>query len=138
MKGPHWFTLLVRAIGLLVLGMTIPHVGTAVSTLAIFFEPMFGAGAGTAKSYYTIVAVGTAGSTAASLAFAVYLLAGAPHIVRYCLRGADGRCPRCDYSLAGSPDHCPECGWSDQSDGARPATSPSAVKGNDNSADTSG
>lgn len=48
---------------------------------------------------------------ASQFALGVYLLFFGKRVVRWCLRGLDGKCPRCGYDLQGvRGDVCPECG----------------------------
>jgi hypothetical protein len=106
-SNPRWFKLAVRAIGLLLLGFAIPAVFNLISYASNFrtsigFEPD--------KLAAWITAVAYAIGVIAQTTFSLYLLFGAPALVRYCIEQVATRCIQCDYDIRGLTGKCPECG----------------------------
>ncbi|MEX2218497.1 MAG: hypothetical protein WD749_07010 [Phycisphaerales bacterium] len=108
MSDYAWFKLVVRAIGLLLLGMALPSLIWQVGTIVALafdsqltqFQPM----------YFIQWVPGVLG-TAAQLAFGLYLLLGAERLIARCLRDVRGHCACCGYDLSSlTADKCPECG----------------------------
>jgi hypothetical protein len=117
MSDPRWFKLLVRAIGVLVLAQAAPNVVATVGWLISMFTT---AGPGGGDFFdYGMGAVLSLVGTALELAIGVYLLRGAPALVRYCIRQVGRRCAACDYDLQGLGGKCPECGLVIEDGGAR-------------------
>jgi hypothetical protein len=108
MKDYRWFKIMVRAFGLLLVGMSIPYLTSAIE----YAFTVFGSGAmGSASMFWPRVAAYAVGALG-QLLLGLYMLSGAPKFVRYCVDQADKRCIRCDYDLTGLAGTCPECGLS--------------------------
>jgi len=104
MNDPRWFKLLVRGIGILLIGISVPYIGSQLSYLAYMFYPSAGDRQAWPLEVISLVFI------LAQLLFGIYLLAGAPRLVRYCIRQVGYRCPGCDYDTRGLKGKCPECG----------------------------
>jgi hypothetical protein len=108
MTDPRWFKLLLRGIGLLLLGLAIPSLPTIATYFAALIEQRrqgFGS-LDISLAMAVVNAVGVFGQTA----FAVYLVTGGGALARYCVRQSFTRCAGCDYDLQGVTGQCPECG----------------------------
>ncbi len=107
-----WFRLLVKGIGIVVLGMGMPELISHISSL---LQSLAMAGPGGALAgapwffWYTQAGFGI--SSLLQIAFGLYLLFRGQWLVDRCLRSVYGRCPACDYDVRGVPAvTCPECG----------------------------
>lgn len=113
MGSNAWFPLAIRAIGVFFL---ITPATRLVDTVGWFITMQLdeqaraaygGRYSNFASSIPMFIAFGV------HLAIAIYLLLGAPAIVRWCLREAARRCPCCDQLLPETPaPSCPACGCS--------------------------
>jgi hypothetical protein len=104
MSDYSWFRLLLRAIGVLLLGLSVPMLLWTAGAAALT-----AASAGGRMSYEPLLApvVAYGGQAAIGL----YLLLGGQLLVDYCLQGVRGRCGGCGYDLSGlDAQVCPECG----------------------------
>ena len=106
MANRAWFTLLVRAIGLLTIGWALPmgvhFVVEIVRTLL--------SGSSEGVREFGLLILYNAG-TIASLAFGLYLFFGGRRLIAWCLLGLRDLCPGCGYPLEGLVGAvCPECG----------------------------
>jgi hypothetical protein len=107
MRDYRWFKILLRAMGLLLLGFAMPQLTSAVGSVLFYFSNEYSRSSG--FSYWP-VAVSSAVGALAQLLLALYLISGAPKFIRYCIDQVDRRCIRCDYDLTGLKGTCPECG----------------------------
>jgi hypothetical protein len=113
----HWFRLLLKAVGVLLLGLSIPKLLWTVGSLLVA-QTGVQPGAGGWPLAAWLPSITGYGSQAA---IGLYLLFGAQRLIEYGLRGVRGRCAGCGYSLTGlTADLCPECGTPI----ARPAPAP--------------
>ncbi len=103
-----WFRLLVRAIGILLIGLSLPH--ALMSTVHVIDTLLTGNWSQYGWSGY----FGWVGSIVGLLlqaGFGFYLLSGGGRLVERCLRGVYGWCPHCGYDVRTIPAaNCPECG----------------------------
>ena len=105
MSDYSWFRLLLKAVGVFLLGMSVPMLLWWVGSV-LADQVTRGAGSW-ALANWLPPAIGYGSQAAIGL----YLLFGAQHLIEYCLRGVRGRCAACGYPLAGlTADLCPECG----------------------------
>lgn len=113
MASNAWFPLTIRAIGLFFL---ISPATRLVDTIAWFITLQFDeqSRALYGRSFYDLSSsIPMLIAYCVHLAIAIYLLLGAPAIVRWCLREAARRCPCCDQLLPETPaPSCPACGCS--------------------------
>jgi hypothetical protein len=106
-----WFRLLVRGIGVLLIGLGVPAIVSVVINLINYFlsnESL------TRGSFWLSPMFVSAAYGAASLAqslVGVYLLFGANRLIAFCMRDVLDHCTACGYDLrrVGAPN-CPECG----------------------------
>ena len=125
MSDPRWFKLLVRAIGVLVIALAVPHLGQTIATGAMLLDLRQSAGGGPFydQMYVPMLLVQTV-SVLFQLGLGVYLLRGAPALTRFCIRQVGRRCPACDYDLQGLAGKCPECGLEVQTAAAQASEPP--------------
>ncbi|CAG1003346.1 hypothetical protein PHYC_03059 [Phycisphaerales bacterium] len=107
MKDRSWFRLALRAIGLVMLGLSVPRlVALLASVVSTFVEYQ-----GTWPPGYGMSYLLAAAESLVQGGFGVYLLFFADGLIRLCLRDLGVRCDNCQYSLVGvAGDRCPECG----------------------------
>jgi hypothetical protein len=105
-----WFKLLLRAIGVLLLGFSIPSLIYSLWWLfsSVFLEDMGGSIAAVLTNI-----LGTIVYEGVRTAIALYLLLGPERLIRFCLKDLADRCLNCGYPLVGiTTPACPECGLS--------------------------
>jgi hypothetical protein len=103
-----WFKLLVRAIGLLLMGMGLPYF---VSTLVNLVTWALDQGGSQLGYSYVLPYIPSVAGAAAESVFGLYLFLGANGVIARCLRDVRGHCPSCGYDVSAvSTGRCPECG----------------------------
>lgn len=102
-----WFRLLLKAVGVLLLGMSVPMLlWTLGSLLAQRIE----------SGGITLTELGRGWlppimGYGSQVAIGLYLLLGGQRLIEYSLRGVRGRCAACGYNVAElKAPVCPECG----------------------------
>jgi len=108
MSDPHWFKLLVRGVGILLLGLAIPSALQAIASVSTIFDPVVAPQDWNGRLWLMTHTL----SALVQLGFGIYLVFGAPRLVRYCVRQVYSRCGACDYDVRGLRGVCPECGVS--------------------------
>lgn len=104
MSEVAWFSLLLRAIGVLVLVVAGPGFIGYLGYLPL------GIASGVGWEWYLPAIAWLCGYVIAG-GVAVYLIRGGKRIVRYCVDDLVGRCAVCGYPLTRvNGDVCPECG----------------------------
>ncbi len=106
---PRVFKLIVRAFGVYLLVQSVMSLlTTGCSGLAMFGAPTpltFGQ-TWSAMLYYVPASL----ATVFNIGLGVYLMRGAPELVRWCVRKVSARCLMCDYDVRDVRGRCPECG----------------------------
>ena len=103
-----WFKLLLRAIGVLLLGLGAPSLINQIAWIAISLTSVPAPGM---PRGYELPYLGALLGAGAQCGLGVYLLFGGNWFVNRCLAEIRGHCLNCGYSLEGVPgNRCPECG----------------------------
>jgi hypothetical protein len=109
MKHKTWFRLVIKAIGILLIGLSLPGIGQALGFivyLAIGDKPS----SLSRDTFWLLQGLYYAGSVV-QLALGLYLLLGGKWIVDRCIPSNRQYCPDCGYDLSrSSSDRCAECG----------------------------
>jgi hypothetical protein len=101
-----WAKLLLRAVGLLLIGLSGPNIVGTIG-MAISSWDQFSTWNAEHVGGYIVSSLGTV----MQFAFGVYLLVGGLFVTRLCLRGLDHYCLSCGYDVSTiSSAVCPECG----------------------------
>ena len=122
MKDPVWFKLLVRGIGILLVAQSVPPIFSAIGAATILFKEGW---TNPGQNYWVSITAHGAGGLVQGV-FGLYLLVGAPRLVRYCIRQVGTRCPGCDYDIRGLKGTCPECGLAIATPQSHPTSETSA------------
>lgn len=101
-----WFRLMIRGIGVLLLGLSVPSLFSFVGMIGSILGMDTGYRDYVSWTYGGYILAGVA-----QIAFGIYLLFFAEGLIRRCLSDTIGRCPMCQYDLKGQRNgKCPECG----------------------------
>jgi hypothetical protein len=113
MNERAWFTLMVRGVGLALLGVGLYSVGSLILNLFfVLIDPwvnqMGSSGVSSPWDSWEYIRF-TAGGPAVLIVVGAYLVFGGRWLIdRFC-REVAGRCARCGYDLSGGSAVCPEC-----------------------------
>lgn len=104
-----WFKLLVRAIGILLLGLSVPLILWTIGS--ILLEQFGYAYPGQRSGDLLLVRLPGVVGYGAQAGMGVYLLFGAQQLIEMCIAGVRYRCAACGYDIVGiQTGLCPECG----------------------------
>src|SRR5262245_11987829 len=109
MKHKTWFRLVLKAIGILLIGYSLPTVGRGAGELiyAYFEGRQF---AGYPSNYWIVQSLYYSG-TFMQFVLGLYLFFGGKWIVNMAIPSNRSYCPECGYDLQSSKGACcPECG----------------------------
>lgn len=113
MKHKTWFRLVIKAIGLLLIGLSLPGLVTFFGLFIVLLTASpFGAMGPVGQSgwMWSMYLAPYSGSIV-QLAIGVYLLFGGKWIVNVCIPSNRPYCPECGYDLSkATSENCPECG----------------------------
>ena len=122
MKHKTLFRLALKAIGILLLGFSVPQL-VEMAALAVWLssERSLSGRAGW-TGYEWLYSLGQPIGGTVQVAFALYLLFGGKWIVDRCIPSNRAYCPECGYDLSSSGgDRCVECGVALPADLRRPS-----------------
>ncbi len=111
MKHKTWFRLVLKAIGVLLIGLTIPTLSEVtiflLNSLLVGVTPLF-----VPRSFGgTWLGVLRVVGPILQFIFGLYLLLGGKWIVNLCIPSNRPYCPECGYDLSKATSaNCPECG----------------------------
>lgn len=101
-----WAKLLLRVVGILLIGLGAPRVLDMAA--AIFQMAVFGQGI---RFEFASVYIASLLGAVVQTGFGVFVLAGGPFLMGLLLRGIGKQCLRCGYDISAVPSGpCPECG----------------------------
>lgn len=117
-----WFRLSIRAIGILLIGLSLPHVLLTIYDLvARSMNEAYRSG----QPYWYIYELVLILSYASQGIFGVYLLFFAEGLIRKCIADSLGRCAVCQFDLQRvSGNTCPSCGTPFRAGASDPTTPP--------------
>lgn len=119
MKHKTWFRLVLKAIGILLIAMSLPALGQAVGALAYALMDT-SMNLSFPDNYWVVQASFYAGGLA-QFAFGLYLILGGKWIVDRAIPSNRPYCPECGYDMSRTQGaRCPECGVELPRDSAGP------------------
>lgn len=109
MKHKTWFRLVIRAIGILLIGLSLPALCQGIGFIVYLFMESSGM-----PQSYTWIQTAYYGGGIAQASLGIYLIFGGTWIVDTCIPSNRPYCPDCGYDLSHSVTStmCPECGVS--------------------------
>ena len=108
MKQFAWFVLAIKAIGVLLIGMSLSRLLLPLQWIGVLLDGEIGnyGGVGQNIAYFTMSL-----GPLVQFVFGLYLLLGGRRIINRCIRMVDGHCIVCGYDVRGlDAKVCPECG----------------------------
>ncbi len=115
MKHKTWFRLVIKAIGVLLIGFSFPYIVVAIYEITSAwsqYRSMSFSGATADWFDYFILPLLSSAGTLLMLGFGLYLFFGGEWVVNRCIPSNRPYCPECGYDLSKSEEgeRCPECG----------------------------
>jgi hypothetical protein len=109
MKHKTWFRLVVKAIGVLLIGISLPGIGQFVG-FVLYMLTDFGRTTFSSNEFRWMQTMYYAGALMQCL-LGVYLFFGGQWIVNRCIPSNRSYCPECGYNLSNARGaRCSECG----------------------------
>jgi hypothetical protein len=113
MNARDWTTLVMRLVGVVLIGLTILPLVTALSQKLLFMTGSINISNG--SGLQNVVGQWMREiKLLIQLGFGLYFLFGGKWVIKVLFRGLGGKagyCPHCDYDVRGiASDRCPECG----------------------------
>jgi hypothetical protein len=106
MSEVAWFTLLLRAVGLLIIAQMSPGFVASLAYVVTAWDEPFNT-----SPMLRIPMIATVLGYGLAIGFGMYLLFGGRRVVRLCVRDLIARCAVCGYPLVKiTGPVCPECG----------------------------
>lgn len=107
-----WFKLVIRLVGVLLLGLAIPQLMTSLSPLRnVWIQLTESVTMKGQSDVWVFASLAYAAAPLMQTAIGVYLLLGAPRLRAWCIQSVIGRCACCDYDVREiTAPFCPECG----------------------------
>ena len=112
MKHKTWFRLVIKAIGILLVGLSLPSIVGSLGQIPYFFSVQSTTGMALTMSDWIWPQVFYWLGSALQLALGLYLFLGGTWIVNKCIPSNRPYCPECGYDLSHNQlsSNCPECG----------------------------
>ncbi len=113
MKHKTWFRLMIKAIGVLLIGLSIPGLATFLGLIIVLLtaDPFGARGIVGPSGWMWSMYLAPYSGSIVQLAIGVYLLFGGKWIVNLCVPSNRPYCPECGYDLSKATSaNCPECG----------------------------
>lgn len=113
MKRLGWFRVLVRLLGLLLIGLGVAPMVSQFGTVGyVIMNWQQGSGSRLNENWlWIVVTLASVVAHTVQVVFGFYLLFSGRRLVAWCLRDVDTVCARCAYDLNGvCQGKCPECG----------------------------
>lgn len=108
MKHKTWFRLVLKAIGVLLVGLSFPAFSQFLGYIFYMSDSTSGF---PSDSAYWVVQLLYSGGVLLQLGFGLYLFFGGAWIVNKAIPSNRAYCPECGYDLRNSPvGRCAECG----------------------------
>jgi hypothetical protein len=111
MKYKTWFRLVLKAIGVLLIGLALPSLVREVGSMFLY-QSMFATNPGTLQLDDITAWLWSLSPPVIQMAIGLYLILGGAWVTNLCVPSNRPYCPECGYDLsqATSRERCTECG----------------------------